>query len=536
MRRRQHVRRLHVALASIALGLVTATASFIPARTLTTSFRASSHPTPWGTYYHTVGTTTVADSTNQTVVFRGAATPGLVYGFGNAYPGKLNTDYYAPTADNLRQMKAWGLNVVRVPFEWGRLVQGVTPPIPAVPTLDSTYLGYMDDVINIATANQLYVILDMHDWDLYWHAAGYGADAMAPIDNSPDYQTLFVRTWSALATKYAHNTTVLGYELMNEPNPDTGGDTHWAATAQSGIDAIRAIDTQHLLFVDGRQYSSAGTWKEKNGTGTFVTDRVSPPRIVYVSHAYFNKDNNEAGYHCSHSDTASCDKAAADDGTHYVDTMISDALSWAKINNVPMWLGEGGVPNRDDWAQVLSYAFTKYYDANGWGNLYWPYCDQADDATNLTTNSPIAAVLQNHPGGATDGGVTPTPTPTHHSRPSVVATATMLPTPTRTSTPAPTPTPTPTHYTYTFPWYDDRANNSVIVMINRTQHVVNLDLTIAGRSWYGNTLQPGQRADAAFPLVDPGQLVIHADGRLNVREHIYKDGKETVIVPVESHS
>jgi hypothetical protein len=183
-----------------------------------------------------------------------------------------------------------------------------------------------------------------------------------------------------LARHYADNTTVLGFEIMNEPNPEAG-DSQWHAIAQQVINAIRTVDQHHLIFVDGRSWSSSEHRERVNGPAPFVQDPISPPRLVYVPHIYFSPENNDR-------------YEGVDANLQLMRQRLEPLANWSRRNEVPVWIGESGVPNTPKWAALLDCAFIEYYDPLGWGHLYW---EDSEWSTDMTRLGPYTlAVLQHH--------------------------------------------------------------------------------------------------------------------------------------------
>lgn len=142
------------------------------------------------------------------------------------------------------QFKTWGFNCIRLGIIWDGL-----EPEPGLYNED--YLKEIDKRIQWAAENDIYVFLDMHQ-DLFGAKYSDGAPGWATLDEgqphytgaiwsdsyliSPAVQTAFdnfwlnapasdgmgiqdhyAELWKHLARRYADNTTVIGYDLMNEP-------------------------------------------------------------------------------------------------------------------------------------------------------------------------------------------------------------------------------------------------------------------------------------------------------------------------------
>lgn len=153
---------------------------------------------------------------------------------------------YMPTQgmETFEQFRQWGFNCIRLGIIWDGL-----EPEPG--QYNEDYLTEIDKRIQWAADNDIYVYLDMHQ-DLYGAKYSDGAPDWATIDEglphyrgavwsdsyliSPAVQTAFdhfwlntpasdgvgiqdhyANLWKHLAQRYANNTTVIGYDIMNEP-------------------------------------------------------------------------------------------------------------------------------------------------------------------------------------------------------------------------------------------------------------------------------------------------------------------------------
>ena len=147
-------------------------------------------------------------------------------------------------------MRDWGMNCIRLGVIWDGL-----EPRPGV--FDEDYLEGIDQRIAWARAAGIRVILDMHQ-DLYSHKYSDGAPEWATLTDdlphlagggvwsdaylsSPSIQRAFdnfwsnkpcadgvgvqdhfAQAWRHLARRYANESTVIGFDLFNEPNIGSG--------------------------------------------------------------------------------------------------------------------------------------------------------------------------------------------------------------------------------------------------------------------------------------------------------------------------
>lgn len=143
------------------------------------------------------------------------------------------------------EMKTWGFNCIRLGFTWAAVE-------PAPGEYNPRCLAELDKRIAWAAKHGLYVVLDMHQ-DLFSMKYGDGAPEWATLTDgkphttqgdvwsdayftSPAVQTAldnfyankpgpggiglqdrYAGAWKFLAKHFANNSTVIGYDLMNEP-------------------------------------------------------------------------------------------------------------------------------------------------------------------------------------------------------------------------------------------------------------------------------------------------------------------------------
>ena len=359
---------------------------------------------PYGTFFHCEGRHIVADSTSQKVCFRGICDPGLAYGFlrmpDTAYPGTEGIDYFKPDSQDYDKFARWGFSLVRVAFEWRRALPDGFQVGDTVTELNAYYVGMLDDAVRYARERGLYVLLEMHNFYLYWA----GLDDYRVVNQNAQLQQLLVDTWRLLAARYADETAVLGYEIMNEPFTD--GDADWHTAAQAVIDSIRSVDANHLIFVDGRHHSNAHLWPRPgtpevdsndygNGPTPFVTDpRPVWPGIVYCPHLYLDAYNE--GVYSGEDDPPEGWRQRV------VDRTLA-CLYWGADNNVPIAFTETGIPNSQTWADALHELFERYMDPTCTTTCAWEYePEHSKSGVSLLDDGVQLPVLMAHQTGVYD--------------------------------------------------------------------------------------------------------------------------------------
>ena len=140
-----------------------------------------------------------------------------------------------------------GWNCVRVPFN-SRLIE------KAPFQYDEDGAGYLDEVVRWGEKYGVWVILDLHAacgaQNHDWHS-----DSLGPADlwQNESLQDRTVALWEFLAGRYKDKKAVAGYDLLNEAVLE---DTKLLNRFYKRlIKAIRGIDKQHILFVEGNRWA-----------------------------------------------------------------------------------------------------------------------------------------------------------------------------------------------------------------------------------------------------------------------------------------
>ena len=72
-------------------------------------------------------------------------------------------------------------------------------------------------------------------------------------------RTKTVALWKKLAEKFATDTTIAGYDLINEPNWNLPGGTLLRNLYEDITDSIRTVDTNHIIFIEGNWFANTFT-------------------------------------------------------------------------------------------------------------------------------------------------------------------------------------------------------------------------------------------------------------------------------------
>jgi len=238
------------------------------------------------------------------------------------------------TKVDIDSLKSWGFNSVRLPMHYNLYTLPIEDePIAGQQTWLTKGFEMTDKLIEWCKANEMYVILDLHA-----APGGQGYDeGISDYDpNKPSLwqsfanRTKMVALWKRLAERYKDEPWVGGYDLLNEPNWDIPGGTALRSLYGDVTAAIREVDTNHIIFIEGN-------WFANDFTG------LTPPwddNMVYSPHKYWSTN-----------DTGS----------------IQWVLSMRDEYNIPLYLGESG-ENSNTWFRDA----IKLFEGENIGWAWWP--------------------------------------------------------------------------------------------------------------------------------------------------------------------
>lgn len=146
-----------------------------------------------------------------------------------------------------------GMSVVRLPIYYlNHMNEDGTWKRDASGNIDFRRIEW---VVNMAKKHRLYVILDLHGAP----GSQNGADHSGKIGdsgelwNSTVYQNQTVNFWKELARRFKDESTVAGYDLLNEPSQN-----YPSAASRVVLELydriykeIRAVDPNHMIILEG---------------------------------------------------------------------------------------------------------------------------------------------------------------------------------------------------------------------------------------------------------------------------------------------
>ncbi len=344
--------------------------------------------------------------------------------WGNTIPGTEGSDYFVPTAAEFAYYNSLGLKLFRIPFLWERMQPTLGGP------LNATYLAYLDQVVAAAAASGVSVYIDCHNYARYNltnpSSSSSSNDTTTVITHSKGpTQAQYNNLWTQLATHYATNATVWGYDIMNEPH--NLGKANWPAIVQSVVNAIRTVDTIHVIIVEGDNWSQGYRWPTLPNSAGLAAVIDPTNNLLFEAHQYF--DSNESGTFTGTAGTGFADNTPLDtpNTVNSGVNIITPFVNWINKNNLRGMVGEFGIPNnatasdQANWNTFLGN-FLAYLRANcilgtywaggpAWGNSYVLSCEPLNnDYTNPGEARPQMPTLASYTSfetGCTSVGLTP---------------------------------------------------------------------------------------------------------------------------------
>ena len=169
------------------------------------------------------------------------------------------------TEDDIRFLKAVGFNTIRVPLHYALFLDSSADAQAGTEDDASKYSGpgyrLLDRLIGWCRVAGIKVIIDLH-------AAPGGQTGVNHDDGTgfplvfyvPSYRRQTIELWRHLAERYRDETTVLGYDLLNEPiSPYNDVDylnPKLEPLYKDIVAAIRSVDQNHVVFAAGAQWST----------------------------------------------------------------------------------------------------------------------------------------------------------------------------------------------------------------------------------------------------------------------------------------
>ncbi|WP_084039903.1 glycoside hydrolase family 5 protein [Demequina sp. NBRC 110053] len=223
------------------------------------------------------------------------------------------------TDDDAALMASLGLNSLRVPFNYRHFEDDSAP-------FEIKREGFelLDRVVDACGRHGIYTILDLHavpgSQNQHWHSDN--PTQWAHFWSQRQFQDRVVHLWEQIAEHYRGNAWVAGYNPINEP-ADAHGDSIGPFYRRLEA-AIRSVDPDHILFLDGNRYSTQ-------------FDQLGDPlpNCVYTAHDYALPGFVDGGPYPGTSRGQHVDRDV-------VEQTFLTRTAYMRETGTPIWVGEFG--------------------------------------------------------------------------------------------------------------------------------------------------------------------------------------------------
>jgi endoglucanase len=341
--------------------------------------------------YHTAGTR-IVDASGNPIRIKAVSWYGLEKDFAPLGLYALSLD------DILMQVQSLGFNALRMTWS-SQMLDATSKPMsingnvnPDLAKL-STPLEILDEVVRRAPNYGLSVILSRHQ-----SSAGNQDDLWY---NDQYDQARFVRDWMTLAMHYAGNATVIGCDLQSDLRGNASwGDgnaaTDWQAAAEKAGNAILQVNPAVLIFVQGIEKSSDGSYYWRGGNlkdaAKHPVKLILPKQLVYAPQDFpKTADNPPPGMTLAY----------FSDSTYPMNLQGIWQANWGYLlGTAPVLLAAFGTAYQDPSDKVWLDALERYIEGEpGLSFAYWALNPESMDVKGVyadgwtSTNPDIVGAL-----------------------------------------------------------------------------------------------------------------------------------------------
>jgi endoglucanase len=223
--------------------------------------------------------------------------------------------------------------------------------------LRSHWWKVLDWTVENALANDLNVILDMHEYDAMAH-------------NPEGRKPMWLAFWKQLARHSQNNPENVFFELLNEPFGDLT-DELWNQYLTEGLELIRETNPSRTVIIGPGDWNSIGhldslVLPEHDRNIIVAIHYYSPDSFTFQGMAWANR-----------ADSRGIQWLGTEEEKQVIIEDFRTAQTWSEKNKRPLFLDEFGVSDSaeiDSRTRYLSFIVGTAEDL-GWSWAYWQYDD-----------------------------------------------------------------------------------------------------------------------------------------------------------------
>jgi endoglucanase len=235
--------------------------------------------------------------------------------------------------EDIAFIRSLGANVVRLPLNYRHFEADMDPF-----NYLKTGFDRLDRALTWCEKYGLYAILDMHaaqGWqNPDWHSDNPTGHAL--LWKQRAFQDRYVALWREIAERYTGREVIAGYDLLNEPFVDPLGDQIFGSYRgdwklfnglyRRVVSAIREVDPDHILFLEGDGFASKFSGIEE----PFAEN------LAYSSHNYNRACWGPGRYPGTHRE------GLWDRGMVEKVFLEAEGTAFTQRVRAPLWVGEFG--------------------------------------------------------------------------------------------------------------------------------------------------------------------------------------------------
>lgn len=149
----------------------------------------------------------------------------LGWNLGNTFDAGDETDWGNPVTTHamIDTIKAKGFNTIRIPVTWKNHI-GSSPDY----TIDQTFLDRVEEVVNYALDDDMYVIINIHH-DNTWVVPTYAHQTETTAE--------LTKVWTQIANQFKSYSDYVLFETLNEPR-EVGSTAEWTGGTAENRDVV----------------------------------------------------------------------------------------------------------------------------------------------------------------------------------------------------------------------------------------------------------------------------------------------------------
>ncbi len=292
---------------------------------------------------------------SQLTAWQAIDSMGVGINMGNTLDAPNEGDWSEPAKQYyFEDYKNAGFQTVRIPVTWqNHFININNPPY----TIDSDWMERVEEVIDWALAEDLWVIMNIHHENLFHN-------------NYSQYEAAYLSVWDQIIARFSSKSKKLVFEIINEPQAIS--ETNVNSFNVQVYNKIRAVSSDRIVVFGGDQWS--------NSKDLIDNDLIIPdPSDQYLIGYYHSYDPWDWGVTGDGLWGGTQDKQDRTD-------QFQDVVDWSTTHNIPVCLGEFGA--KVEWDENSVYRYHAHIidqcKERGIAGMVW---DVGNDKYNVYTRN-----------------------------------------------------------------------------------------------------------------------------------------------------